>query len=140
MKRIQRITESDLRRMVNACVKRILREGKSFNIEPMKYFGSNFDDEGETMLDIKYRGTYRVVWDIVEQERMYKYREVDSGEEDVQSERDAVILFNKIVRKFYGMFARTLRIEKCVDTYIGERWETVWDVSHDYIRKDKILK
>lgn len=120
-KKLIRLTESDLHRIVKESVNRILKEGL-------------YDtDEDNEIYDVGYEDKYRVVWEFKTKTSYLQYKTISEGEKIVDSEDNAYKLFNNLSRKYKGAFATKFRIERLVKSLSDNRWENVYDASNNYV-------
>lgn len=120
-KKLIKLTEGDLHKIVQESVNRILREGL-------------YDtDEDNEIYDVGYEDKYRVVWEFKTKTSYLQYKTISEGEEIVDSEDNAYKLFNNLSRKYKGAFATKFRIERLVKSLSDNRWENVYDASNDYV-------
>jgi len=124
MKRRIRLTESDLRGLVEESIRKILREGI---FDP--------DDGDNDIFDVRRTGKYRVTWDFIKNVGYHDWEDIDWGDEVVNSKEEAQSLVDELKRKYsgQGVFAKQFRIERLIITLSDDRWDTVLDMSNGYV-------
>ena len=124
MKRRIRLTESDLRGLVEESIRKILREGI---FDP--------DDGDNDIFDVRRTGKYRVTWDFIKNVGYHDWEDIDWGDEVVNSKEEAQSLVDELNRKYggQGVFAKQFRIERLIITLSDDRWDTVLDMSNGYV-------
>ena len=124
MKRRIRLTESDLRGLVEESIRKILREGI---FDP--------DDGDNDIFDLRRTGKYRVTWDFIKNVGYHDWEDIDWGDEVVNSKEEAQSLVDELKRKYsgQGVFAKQFRIERLIITLSDDRWDTVLDMSNGYV-------
>ena len=125
MKRKVRLYESDIRKLVKESVNRILKE---------HFFDD--DDDNNPMFDMKFKGEYRMVFDLKRRGKLYyEWETVDEGEKSANSKEEAMRMFKSIIDWYSnkGVYAVKLRVEKKISTLNGSRWEVVYDKSGTYL-------
>lgn len=124
MKRRIRLTESDLRGLVEESIRKILREGI---FDP--------DDGDNDIFDVRRTGKYRVRWDFIKSVGYHDWEDLDWGDEVVNSKEEAQSLVDELNRKYggRGVFARQFSVERLIITLSDDRWDTVLDMSNGYV-------
>jgi hypothetical protein len=124
MKKIVRLTESDIHRIVKECANKILKED---------FYDPDDDNE---LYDIGDGGKYKVLYEFKTQVSYYEYKTVAEGCKVVNSKEEAFKLVDELRHKYEGTYATELKVERLVKSLSDDRWVNVFDWGRGYVRCD----
>lgn len=127
-----RLTETGLRNIIRESVRKALNEGVY-----------DTDDSDNEIYDLEPTGRFRFTWWIRKSERMHKWEDVSEGQEEFQSEKEAIDAAKKVLTEApKTAYAVKFNIERFIDTYADGRWEYIMNYNgcrvRDIIEGDEV--
>lgn len=122
------LTETVLRNIIRESVRKALNEGVY-----------DTDDSDNEIYDLEPTVRFRFTWWIRKSEMLYKWQDVSEGQEEFQSEEEAIDAAKKVLTEApKTAYAVKFNIERFIDTYSDGRWERI--MNYDGCRVRDIIE